>query len=61
MFVGVVVGDVLHMVMYVHTDDSAKWGEKSNNDFQFVTFINRFLSDGAAGMAVKGLVFSHKY
>ena len=49
-------GDVLHMVTYVHTDDSAKWG-KSNNYFQFVTFINRFLSDGSERVKV----FSHKY
>ena len=28
------------------------------NDFKFGTFICRFLCDGAASMAVKGLMFS---
>ena len=30
-------------------------GKKSRNDFKFVTFIDRFKSDSAASMAVKGL------
>ena len=30
-------------------------GEKSLNDFKFVTFIDRFKSDSAASIAVKGL------
>ena len=32
-------------------------GEGSLNDFKFGTFIQRFPSDGAACMAVKGLTF----
>ena len=31
--------------------------EISLNDFKFATFIGRFPSDGAASMAVKGLMF----
>ena len=52
------VWDVLHMVMYVHTVDSTvtthqtfdeftcscEVGGKSNNDFQFGTFVDRFPS-----------------
>ena len=30
--------------------------KKSLNSFKFVTFIGRFQSDGAASMAVKGLI-----
>ena len=30
-------------------------GEKRKNDFEFGTFIDRFPSDGAAGMTMKGL------
>ena len=32
-------------------------GEKDFNDFKFGTFISRFPRDGAANMAVKGLIF----
>ena len=35
-------------------------GEKRLNDFKFVTFIDRFKSDSAASMAVKGLS-GHKH
>ena len=31
-------------------------GEKSRNDFKFGIFIGRFPSDGAANMAVEGLI-----
>ena len=31
-------------------------GEKKLNDFKFGTFTGRFPSDGAASMAVKGLI-----
>ena len=34
---------------------SCEWG-KSLNNFKIGTFIGRFLSDGAANMAVKGLI-----
>ena len=30
-------------------------GKKSHDDFQFGTFVDRFPSDGAASVAVKGL------
>ena len=31
-------------------------GKKGRNDFKFGTFIDRFQSDGAASVAVKGLI-----
>ena len=36
-------------------------GGKGFNDFKFGTFIGRFSSDGAANMAVKGLIYIYIY
>ena len=49
-------GGMCYIWLRMYTQMSAKW-EKSNNYFQFVTFINRFLSDGSERVKV----FSHKY
>ena len=38
---------------------SCKWG-KSLNNFKIGTFIGRFPGDGAANMAVKGLIKKKK-
>ena len=38
----------------------AKGGKKrGHNDFKFGTLIGRFLSDGAASIAAKGLIYTH--
>ena len=34
--------------------------EKKLTDFKFGTFVSRFLSDGAASMAAKGLIVKNK-
>ena len=51
---------ILCIFIELFSRGQAQGAKKGLNDFKFGTFIGRFQSNGAASMAVKGLIFSFK-